>query len=199
MKKDDTGKKNNARLLDFIAEAGLLKRVKRSGWSVVGIPEAESVADHSYRCAVIGYVLARREGINAEKVLLMTLFNDLHEARITDLHKMAQAYIELKGPEDRAFSHQISGLPSGIDGEMARLRREYRRQKSPESVAARDADILECLMQAREYEQQGYSQAVKFLKKAPTFLETKSARALWREIKKADLNDWWFKISDFKR
>ena len=33
-------------VLDFISEAGLLKRVSRSGWSVVGIKDAESVADH---------------------------------------------------------------------------------------------------------------------------------------------------------
>ena len=77
-------------IVEFILETGVLKRTPRSGWSLLGIDHAESVADHSFRCAVIGYLLARMEKVSVHQVLLMTLFNDIHEARITDLHKMAQ-------------------------------------------------------------------------------------------------------------
>ena len=34
--------------LDFLAEAGMLKRIKRSGWWMVGVPYEESVAEHSF-------------------------------------------------------------------------------------------------------------------------------------------------------
>jgi putative hydrolase of HD superfamily len=47
------------RILNFISEAGMLKRVKRSGWSVLGIVNAESVAEHSFRCAVINMLSYR--------------------------------------------------------------------------------------------------------------------------------------------
>ncbi len=191
--------KNTSSIINFIAEAGLLKRTRRSGWSVLGIENAESVADHSFRCAIIGFFLARSEKVSSDKVLLMTLFNDTHEARITDLHKMAQRYIDSEKAEDKAFAEQISSLPGGIKDELAGLHREYRRQKTRESIIARDADILECLIQAKEYRDHGYRAASKFMKKAPQFLKTKSAKALWRSAKKADLNNWWFKLSDFKR
>ncbi|MGB2651209.1 MAG: HD domain-containing protein, partial [Candidatus Omnitrophota bacterium] len=59
-------------VLDFIAEVGILKRIKRSGWWMVGIPQEESVAEHSFRCAAIGYVLAKMEGVDPYKVLVMT-------------------------------------------------------------------------------------------------------------------------------
>jgi len=191
--------KQIANVLDFISEAGMLKMVNRSGWSVLGIRDAETVADHSFRCAVIGYLISHMEGANIEKVLLMTLFNDMHEARITDLHKMAQRYINAEPVEDKTFEKQVHSLPKNIKTQLNALRTEYRKQKTKESIVARDSDILECLIQAKEYREQGFLQAVKFMKKAPQHLKTKSARILWQRAKKADLNSWWFKLSDFKR
>jgi len=34
-------------ILDLLAEAGMLKRIKRSGWWMLGMPFEESVAEHS--------------------------------------------------------------------------------------------------------------------------------------------------------
>lgn len=186
-------------VLNFISEAGVLKAVQRSGWSVLGIKNAESVAEHSFRCAVIGYVLSRMEKIPPYKVLLMTLFNDIQEARITDLHKMAQRYIDVQIAEDRAFDEQIGSLPERIKEELEGIHREYRNQDTKESLIARDADILECLIQAKEYYQHGFSEAAKFMKKAARFIKTKSAQELWRLAKNTNLNDWWFGLSEFKR
>lgn len=186
-------------VLDFISEAGMLKQVQRSGWSVLGIKNAESVADHSFRCAVIGYVLAHMEGADPYRVFLMTLFNDIHESRIFDLHKMAQRYIDGKAAENRSFSEQIGSLPKAMKDELAGAREEYNRQKTKEGVIARDADVLECLIQAREYQCYGFREAVKFMKKAPRFLKTKSAKALWKMARVIDPNDWWFKLSTFTR
>ncbi len=188
-----------AKLVYFITESGLLKRLPRSGWQVAGIKNAESVADHSFRCAVIGYLLAKMEKADVYKVLLMTLFGDIHEARITDIHKLAQVYFDLKSAEKRSFSDQVVSLPQPVKKELKSSEKEYHTQKSSESIIARDADILECLIQAKEYYEQGYTQAQKLMKKAPVHLRTKSARKLWQAAKKSDLNEWWFNISKFYR
>jgi putative hydrolase of HD superfamily len=192
-------KKTKAPVLDLLLEAGMLKRLVRSGWQVVGVTAPESVADHSFRCAVIGYVLAHSEKACCYTTMLMTLFGDLQEARIGDLHKMAQTYITSEGAEDRAFFEQIKDLPQTMQKELKQARKEYRAQKTKESLIARDADILECLIQAKEYHQQGFRQAARFMKKAPRFLKTKSARLLWKKAKARDLNDWWFKLATFTR
>lgn len=192
-------KKQVVKLLDFISEAGMLKRVRRSGWWVLGIKDVETVADHSFRCAVIGYVMARMENVPPYKVLLMTLFNDIHEARINDLHKMAQRYIESRKAEDMAFDEQIHSLPGPIRDELAGTRTEYTKQETKESIIARDADILECLIQAKEYHEHGFKEAFKFMKKAPRTLRTKSAKQLWSLAKKTNLNEWWESLSEFKR
>ena len=177
----------------------MLKRVRRAGWSVLGIRDEETVADHSFRAAVIGYCLARMEEVHPYKVLLMTLLNDIHEARIGDLHKMSQRYIEMEQAEDAAYADQIESLPGSMRDELDSLRREYREQQSAESIIARDADIIECLMQAKEYHEHGHQEAVKFTRKAPQFLRTQAAKELWEQAQVTPLNEWWERLSDFKR
>jgi putative hydrolase of HD superfamily len=189
----------NKAIMHFIFEAGMLKQVARSGWSVLGIKNAESVAEHSFRCAALGYLLARMEGVSPYRILLMTLFGDMQEARITDLHKMAQRYIDAEGAEETSFKEQISALPKAMRKELAALRHEYNEQRTREGVIARDADILECLIQAKEYHEQGHAQAAHFMRKAPSHLKTKSARTLWRVAKRENISDWWFRLSEFKR
>lgn len=186
-------------LLDFFAEAGVLKRVKRTGWWMLGIANEESVADHSFRCAVIGYVIAKKEKANVEKVLLMTLFNDIHESRITDLHKVAHTYIDVRKAEKDVFKDQVENLDQPIKEDMTNTRTEYDAQESLESIVARDADILECLIQAKEYSDDGHKKAKKFFKKAPEHLKTETAIKLWESLGTWDSSSWWEKIGTFER
>ncbi len=190
---------NEKNILDFIAEAGALKRLKRSGWPLVGVPLSESVADHSFRCAVLGYMLAKMEGAQPYKVLFMTLFNDVHEARIGDPHKISHRYMDVKKAESKAFKEQIEKLPGAMKNEMRDLRGEYEAQKTPESVIARDADILECLIQAKEYLDGGFTGVKGFFRTGPKHLRTKSARQLWTRLRSWDANGWWQGLGKFER
>src|SRR5277367_5301939 len=141
--------------LNFFAEAGLLKRVKRSGWWVAGIGNPETVAEHCFRCAVIGYYIAYCEGVDPFKVVTQTLFNDIHEARINDLHKMGHYYIDFRDAEKKAFADQVAILDKKVKSALQAMRVDYEAQASCESIVARDADILECLIQAKEYADNG--------------------------------------------
>ncbi len=185
--------------LNFFAEAGLLKRVKRSGWWVAGIENPESVAEHCFRCALIGYYIAYSEGVDPYKVVTMTLFNDIHEARINDLHKMGHYYIEFREAEKRAFADQVANLEAKAKAHLKALRNEYEGQQSKESLVARDADILECLLQAKEYMDNGYPVAKTFFKRAPDHLKTKTAQKLWKQALKWDSHDWWQNVVKFER
>jgi putative hydrolase of HD superfamily len=185
--------------LNFFAEAGLLKRVKRSGWWVAGIENPETVAEHSFRCAVIGYYLAHCEGVDPFRVVTMCLFNDIHEARINDLHKMGHYYIDFRDAEKKAFAHQVEGLDTKVKRALEAMRRDYERQLSRDSIVARDADILECLIQAKEYADNGYPVAKTFFKRAPDHLKTVTARRLWKQALSWDSHAWWQNVVKFER
>jgi len=185
--------------VNLFAEAGLLKKIKRSGWWVAGIKDPESVAEHCFRCAVMAYYIAHLEKADVSRVMIMALFNDVHESRINDLHKMGHFYIDFKEAEKMVFKDQIRDLDRSVKGELVALREEYEAQRTKESLVARDADILECLLQAKEYYDHGYLKAAKFFKTAPDHLKTKTARQLWREIREWDSSAWWEKVVKFER
>ena len=49
------------RLTDFLNEVGMLRHTPRSGYKFLGSGQ-ETVAEHSHRTTVIGYVLAKKTG-----------------------------------------------------------------------------------------------------------------------------------------
>lgn len=53
-------------IANYIFEAGMLKRVKRSGWWAEQIKNPESVAEHSWRASVLAFILANLEGFDDE-------------------------------------------------------------------------------------------------------------------------------------
>ncbi|HNX90801.1 MAG TPA: HD domain-containing protein [Candidatus Omnitrophota bacterium] len=190
---------NEKIILDLLAEAGMLKRIKRSGWWMIGIPFEESVAEHSFRCAMVGYCLAKMEKVDPYKVVMMSLFGDLHEARINDQHKVASRYLNTRDAEKKAFEGQIERLDKNMRSELASMRLDYDKQNTKEALIARDADILECILQAKEYVDLGFSTAKKFFRAAPKHLKTKSAKGLYKKLSKWNSNKWWESLSEFKR
>lgn len=184
-------------LLQFLFEVGHLKNVQRSGWWLIGNRAPESVAEHSFRCAVLGYFLAESENLDTLKVILMCLFHDLHESRISDLHKVAQRYVNVKGCQSEVSQEQIKSLKNSQRDEIGDLLKEFADQKSKESIVAKDADSLECALQAREYQvQQGCKDAEDWIKRAQGTMKSDSAKKLMALIGNADPNEWWKKLKE---
>src|SRR5450755_1957465 len=175
----------------YLYEIGQLKRVKRSGWWMVGIRDPESVAEHSFRVAIIGYILASLEGVDAQKVATMCLFHDAAEARVNDPHRLAKRYLDVKQGEGLAVSEQLERLPSSIADSIALLAHEYEGKESQESRVAHDADALECLIQAREYQVQGYSEVQDWIDGSFKALKTDSARNLAEASLQVEPQEWW--------
>ncbi len=183
-------------LVQFLFEVGCLKKVRRSGWWLLGNKNPESVAEHSFRCTIIGYLLAKSEKVDASKVIMMCLFHDVHEARTNDLHKIAQKYVNLEGAGAKASQQQLEFLKDSVGKEIGDILSDLANQESRESIVAEDADILECAMQAREYQVQGYKDAVDWIERAKDRLRCESSRKLLSIIEHSDPNEWWKKLKD---
>lgn len=79
------------RLTDFLNEVGMLRHTPRSGYKFLGSGQ-ETVAEHSHRTAVIGYVLAKKTGADAARTVMLCLFHDLPEARTGDFNYVNRLY-----------------------------------------------------------------------------------------------------------
>src|SRR3990172_7620020 len=103
--------KDKKNIAKFLFELGTLKRIKRSGFWLEGIRDPESVADHTYRTAILGYILGKLENADANKVMKMCLFHDVVECRINDVPKTAKRYIDTKQAEAKVIKDQTAALP----------------------------------------------------------------------------------------
>ncbi len=175
----------------FLYEMGQLKRVKRSGWWIAGVKDPESVAEHSFRTAAIAYLLADLEGVDTGKAVLMALFHDLPEARTNDAHRIVRRYVDWKGVDKKAIDEQSKRLPDGVAEEVILLFEEFEKEDSFEARVVRDADLLECIVQAREYQALGYSDVADWIFNARAALKTESAKKIAAECLKTEPKEWW--------
>ncbi|SRR5579884_609501 len=175
----------------YIYEMGQLKRVKRSGWWTAGIVNPESIAEHSFRTAVLGYVMASLTEADPMKTATMCLFHDTGEARIGDLHRIARRYIDVGNGEERAVSEQVERLPENAATTILALFNDYEERASIEGELARDADLLECIVQAREYQVQGYADTQDWINNCYAGLKTDIAKQLADACIQVEPNEWW--------
>jgi putative hydrolase of HD superfamily len=178
-------------ILDLFFEFGQLKRVKRSGWWTAGIKDPESVAEHTSRACFIGYILSKLENADYKKVVLMLVWHDLPESRINDKDKIEARYINGRIGEEKAFEDQVKNLPENIREELLSLQREFNEGLTKEAIIAKDADYLECAIQAKEYFDIGYKKTEDWINNVGKALKTKSAKEIFTLIKNSDSLDWW--------
>jgi putative hydrolase of HD superfamily len=173
----------------FLYEIGLLKRYKRTGWSQVGVPLPESVADHSFRVSVIASVLAAMERADPERAAFLALWHDSQETRTTDLPHLTKNYVSAAANEQVTWD-QVASLPPPVAGMISAAVAEYEAAETQEARCARDADKLECLLQAREYQEQGHANVQPWIDSSLAALTTASAKQLAHEAMAQNSLDW---------
>ncbi len=170
-----------AGLARFLHRVGRLKTVPRTGWLDRGLPAAavESVADHSFRTALLAWFAARAAAdpaLDPDRVLKLALVHDLAEALTGDLppydpaavpapadptarrafldgrHRRDPARAAAKrAAEDAAIADLGADLPPLLAAELDALWAELGAAASPEARFVKQADKLETFLQSREY------------------------------------------------
>ena len=166
-------------LARFLHRAGRLKSTPRTGWLDRDVPpvETESVADHSYRLALLTWLAAASQPeLDRDKVLKLALIHDLAEALTGDFPPYDPAEIPAEGDPDArhaflshrhirseatksakrateaaAMNELLADLSPPLSEELAALWREAAAQTSPEARFVKQADALEAYLQSREY------------------------------------------------
>ena len=176
------------RIVEFLFEVGMLKRTPRTGYQFLG-SGGESVADHSFRTAVIGYVLASMEpDADRSRVILMCLFHDFPEARIGDHNYVNKKYVTVD--EEKAIGDQVKGLHFGT--EIKELTNEFNVLDTLEAKLSKDADQLDLILELKEQLDLGNLHAKEWLLFAVKRVLTESGRKVAQEILASERDSWWF-------
>jgi len=165
-------------VLRFLNKIGKLKELPRQGWVLRGIKNSESIADHSFRVAMMAWVLGKQKrNLDIVKLLKMALIHDLCEVysgditpydsimpkdakkkreilktwpRFTEAQKKKIAESKYK-KEKAGLEKLIKDLPTDIKKEINFLWIDYEKALSPESRFFRQIDRAENLLQSLEY------------------------------------------------
>ena len=180
------GEKRN--IANFLFEAGHLFRTPRAGFQFLGTGH-QSVAEHLFRAAIIGYTLAKIDGtVEAEKVATMCLFHDFAEGRVSDLGYVHQKYVTKD--EDKAMEDMAGPLPFGQD--ILAIFHEYEKRESRESILVKEADNLELLLSLKELADVGNPQAMTWVPSTKGRLKTDLGKEMAEEILQTESAEWWF-------
>ena len=178
----------------FLFEMGHLKNLPRAGWQLLGIPQPESVAEHSFRVAITGMTLAAIEGADVGHTAALCLLHDAHETRIGDVPSVGRAYVTTAAPEAIA-AHQTQTMPADAAKAFQALTAEYEATETIESRLAHDADKIETLLQAIEYRAQGHD-TLDWRENSLAALRTGAGQQLGQAIGLADPHHWWAAFND---
>jgi putative hydrolases of HD superfamily len=199
--------------LEFFRAAGKLKAVRRQGWVDRGVPDPESVADHTFRAMVMAWTLGREAGLDTDRLLKLMLLHDLPESEAGDAtpygavlagaelaqvvprwrelvsaDQLAAAKQRKRLSEERAVGQLASNLPAELADELRELWLDYAERRSPEACFAAQLDKLEAALQAIEYRDAGYDADVEnFLVTAREVVDHPVLLALLAEIEEAAL------------
>lgn len=175
-------------IANFLFEVGMLKRTPRTGFQFLG-SGAQSVAEHSFRTAMIGYALAQMdEKADVGRVLQLCLFHDIPEARTGDMNYVNKKYVQVD--ELKAVADLAENLPFGDD--YRETLEEFIARETYESQIAHDADQIEMVLSLKEHKDLGNRYADEWYPFAHLRLKTEIAKQLAETIWETDSSKWWF-------
>ena len=165
-------------LVKFLEISGILKQTQRTGWVDIGVCTPESVADHTFRTAVLCMLYSDLNNLDTTKMLKMALIHDLPEAVIGDLMP-SQKTAKTKKDEKDAICDILGLLPEKQRAEYFAIWTEYEQGKTKEAKAAQQLDKIEMVIQAKEYEKMGHDKKSleRFVNSAQQFTE-------WSDLKR---------------
>jgi putative hydrolase of HD superfamily len=182
------------RLVRFAYEMGHLRRTHRSGWNMPNIPNPESVASHSARVGMLAFCIAVQEDANPDRAAALGLFHDCHETRVGDRNSVTREYIETAAPHDVVVD-QVDGLPPYLAARILGLVDEHAAAKTddgtPEAACSRDADQLDCLLTAREYQAAGNQLVQPWIESGLRGVRTATGQALANIAVTASPGEWF--------
>ncbi len=176
-------------IVNLLNEMGMLSSIPRSGFAFLGSGR-QSVAEHSFRVALVAYALARlvNQPLDFHKLVMMCLLHDLPETRIGDLNYVQKKYVTphldkaLKDIKEASF----------LGPEILAWIQEYEEGKTIESQLAHDADQLELLLVLKQEEEQGNQRAKEWMVNCKKRLQIEISQQVAEVISQTPSDSWWW-------
>lgn len=139
---------NYREYIDFLGVIEKLKCNTRHSWTSSG--RRESVAEHSWRCAVMALLCADEyPDLDIDRVVKMCLIHDFDEAITGDIPAFLKTADDEEA-ENKAVEALLSKLPAKMRGEFSALFAEMDALETPEAKLFKSIDKMEVIVSHNE-------------------------------------------------
>jgi len=165
-------------LIDFFIETGKLKKMKRTGWVLRNVKDPETIAEHTFRMALMAWIFGSAKNLDTSKILKMALIHDLCEVYAgdmtpydlliigktkKDIKKLVTKWpgftkaekernVQIKHKKEKeGLEKVVKTLPKDLRQEIFLLWEDYDTGKTKEGRFVKQLDRIENLLQAMEY------------------------------------------------
>ena len=159
--KEEEEERQTKNTIDFFSIVGKLKRTPRTGWTKYPeiTSQVESVADHSFRIALMAFVFGLQQqqqgegSLDVQKLVTIALVHDISESIVGDITPHCGISKEEKNRLEVEAMQKLKHVLGDVAGEtIEALWLEYENGSSREARVVKELDKLEMLLQASEYE-----------------------------------------------
>lgn len=193
MKKIIKSKSVTDGLVNFLFEFRILKYLPRASLPYFKGLIKENVAEHSFYTSIIGWILAKLEKADEDKVIKMALIHDLAEARGGERNLINKFYTQPLN--ERKIIKEISQDYRLKDFKLPELFQKFFEEKTKEAKIVRDADIIAGMLLEKELLELGNEKAKKWLVVSVNRLKTKKGKNLGKILIETDSDSWWLEIA----
>lgn len=144
----------------ILLNVGRLKSIKRTGWVREGMPDPESVAEHTFRVCFLALLLGKRLELSLEDLLGMAIVHDIEEA-VTNDPVTQRGKKNVKSHNHQEEKKVVDELFLGLPNQVELLKLWEKHFPQSRKGASRESSILYQLgkiatsWQALEYELAG--------------------------------------------
>lgn len=182
--------------IDFFIDVGKLKKQKRSGWVLRGVKNPETIAEHSFRVALMGWILAdKKEKLNIERIIKMALIHDICEVYAGDI----TPYDSILPKNKKDLKKLMRTNPRFSNSEKRELALE--KHKKEWQALVRITSRLERKLREEildlwlDYEE-GQTKEGRFLKQVDKVENLLQALEYWKKDKNFPIVPWWIEARE---
>jgi len=168
-------------IIAFLLKASELKKLKRAGWVRQGIPNPESVADHSFMTALLAYSVSDELAVNKEKLITMALIHDLAESITGDITPHDENWKTKHEEEEKAMQQLAAMLGKP---EILEVWQELEEGKTAEAQLVHELDKMEMALQAFDYEKEHKINLDEFWSNTDQYIKNNIIRQIFESLKK---------------